>query len=99
MLAKHKASGTLSAVKIINKKNLKESGGSQYYHEASVMAPCKHPNIVKFIESFETKDEVYISTQFQKGGDLIRHINTHWGGNNLPEKAVKSLAFGIAKGL
>ena len=79
-LARHRVSGTLSAVKVINKRNLKESKQSQYYHEASVLAPCKHPNVVKFVESFETKDEVFISTEFQAGGDLIHHINKHWDG-------------------
>ncbi len=54
----------MAAVKIINKRNLKESKQTQYYQEASVLSPCKHPNIVKFIESFETRDEVYIATEF-----------------------------------
>ena len=63
------------------------------------MAQCKHPNVVKMTESFETEDEVYIATSFQKGGDLIQHINTHWDGQSLTEDAVKSLSFGIAKGL
>ena len=63
------------------------------------MAKCRHPNIVRFVESFETKEEVYISTAFQEGGDLINHINEHWNGQNLPEDAVKELSFGIAKGL
>lgn len=63
------------------------------------MAKCRHPNIVRFVESFETQDEVYIATAFQKGGDLINHINEHWGSQSLPEDAVKDLSFGIAKGL
>ena len=64
-----------------------------------MLAPCKHPNIVKFVESFETQDEVFIATEFQAGGDLIHHINRHWDGQHLPEKAVKPLAKGIALGL
>ena len=63
------------------------------------MASCRHPNIVRFVESFETNEEVYISTAFQAGGDLIHHINRHWNGANLDEASVKWLAFGIAKGL
>ena len=86
-------------MKVINKRRLRESNGSQYYHEAAVMAQCRHPNIVRFTESFETEDEVYIATSFQKGGDLIHHINENWEGESLPEDAVKTLAFGIAKGL
>ena len=95
-VARHKSSGMAVALKIINKQNLKESKQSQYYHEASVLAPCKHPNIVKFVESFDTPNEVYIATEFQQGGDLINYINKHWQGNFLPEDAVKPLAAGIA---
>jgi len=73
--------GAKSAVKVINKAALKASNGSQYYHEAAVMAGCRHPNIVRLVESFETEENVYISTAFQEGGDLINHINTHWEGS------------------
>ena len=82
-LAQHKVTGTKSAVKVINKQKLKESNGSQYYHEAAVMAKCRHPNIVRLVESFETEENVYISTAFQEGGDLINHINEHWEGRQL----------------
>ena len=95
-VARHKSSGMAVALKIINKQNLKDSKQSQYYHEASVLAPCKHPNIVKFVESFDTPNEVFIATEFQAGGDLINYINKHWQGNFLPEDAVKPLAAGIA---
>ena len=98
-VATHKVSGTKAAMKVINKRNLKESKQSQYYHEASVMSLCKHPNVVKFMESFETKDEVYIATELQEGGDLINHVNKHYDGQHLPEENVRSLLYEIAKGL
>ena len=63
------------------------------------MSKCRHPNIVRLVESFETEENVYISTAFQEGGDLINHINEHWEGKQLAEQDVKDLAFGIAKGL
>lgn len=47
------------------------------------MAKCRHPNIVRLVESFETDENVYISTAFQEGGDLINHINEHWEGRQL----------------
>ena len=65
-------------MKIINKSNLKESKINQYYKEASILAPCKHQNIVKFVESFDTPKDVYIATEYQAGGDLISHIIKHW---------------------
>ena len=63
------------------------------------MAPYNHPNIVKYIESFQNKEETYIISEFQKGGDLKSHVKKHWDGQNLPEEEAKSLSFGIAKGL
>ena len=76
--AQHKSTGLLVAMKIINKLNLKESKVNQYYQEASILAPCKHPNIIKFVESFDTPKEVYIATEYQAGGDLINYITKHW---------------------
>ena len=98
-VACHRISGQRVAIKIINKKKLIESKNTQYYEEAKTLISCRHANIIRYVESFETKEEVFIATEYQSGGDLVDHVNKHWNGTYLSEKAVKPLALGIAKGL
>jgi serine/threonine protein kinase len=43
-------------------------------NEIYIMRSCNHPNIVKFHEAFETKEEVYLITDLVKGGDLFDAI-------------------------
>ena len=95
----HKMTGKRMAIKIINKKKLQQSKLTQYYEEAKVLVSCRHSNIVKLVEAFETKEEAFIVTEYQSGGDLVDHINKHWNRAYLSEEAVKPLARGIASGL
>ncbi|KAE8335255.1 hypothetical protein BDV24DRAFT_144245 [Aspergillus arachidicola] len=61
------------AVKIILKKNVR--GNEQMvYDELEMLQALDHPNIVHFVDWFESKDKFYIVTQLATGGELFDRI-------------------------
>ena len=63
-LAEHKVTGMVSAIKIINKEAFYQSCEIQKLQEANILAQCRHPNIIKLIEYFSTKKEIFIITEY-----------------------------------
>lgn len=61
------------AVKIVLKKVLK-GNEKAFYEELTLLQKCHHPNIVGFINWFESKDKFYIVTQLATGGELFDRI-------------------------
>ncbi|ELT91299.1 hypothetical protein CAPTEDRAFT_217544 [Capitella teleta] len=61
------------AMKIIDKAKLK--GKEQMIeNEIEIMKKCNQANIVRLIEEFETKDDIYLIMELVKGGDLFDAI-------------------------
>lgn len=61
------------AIKIILKNALK--GNVQTVKdEIELLSQLKHPNIVEFIDYFESKDKIYIVTELALGGELFDRI-------------------------
>ena len=58
-----------------------------------------HENLVKFTEAFEFKEQQFIVSEYQHGGDMVDYIKKHWNSGSIPEEMVKTLSFEIAKGL
>ena len=74
LLARHKASGSERAVKIIRKDSL---GMDSYQHlmdEIEILKNVRHPNILVLYEYFESDDHVYLVTELCKGGDMYDYI-------------------------
>ncbi|XP_038665776.1 serine/threonine-protein kinase DCLK1-like [Scyliorhinus canicula] len=61
------------AVKIIDKSKLK---GKEIMieNEIAIVRSLSHPNIVRFIEEFETEEEIYLIMEYIHGGDLFDAI-------------------------
>nr|DBA32569.1 TPA: hypothetical protein GDO54_000351 [Pyxicephalus adspersus] len=55
--------------------------------EAILLAKMKHPNIVKFRESFEENGHLYIVMEYCEGGDLMATIK-HQRGKLFPEQTI-----------
>jgi tRNA A-37 threonylcarbamoyl transferase component Bud32 len=69
-----KETGKEYAVKIINKKKLKEKDFDLIIKERNFMSLIKHPNIVSIINDFEDEDNLYFVMEYLKGGDLSEYL-------------------------
>ncbi|KAI9926438.1 hypothetical protein AWENTII_006996 [Aspergillus wentii] len=65
--------GKKVAVKIILKKNVR-GNERMVYDELEMLQALNHPNIVHFVDWFESKDKFYIVTQLATGGELFDRI-------------------------
>jgi len=61
------------AIKIILKKNVK-GNERMVWDELDMLQRLKHPHIVRFVDSFESKDKYYIVTELATGGELFDRI-------------------------
>jgi len=62
------------AIKVIDKKLLKPEEKEFLLSETSVMKILDHPNVIKLIDTIETKTHIYIITEIVKDGDLFDYI-------------------------
>jgi len=57
----HKKTGRRVAIKIMNKKDMKQKELDQVRTEIEVLKICQHPNIIKLYDVFENTEYMYIS--------------------------------------
>ena len=48
---------------------------NEIFDEIEVLKNLDHPNIIKYIETFENKDYLYIVTELCEGGELYQYIH------------------------
>lgn len=76
---KHKQSGTVFAVKVVEKKKDNVGAGSKsvseaVFHELAVLKSVKHPKISEIIDFFEEDEGFYLVMELMEGGDVFDRI-------------------------
>ena len=62
------------AIKIINKKQLKQKMRNTLFRETEIISKLRHPNIVTVIQMIEDKENFYIVMENCKNGELFDYI-------------------------
>ncbi|KAG6748286.1 hypothetical protein POTOM_048203 [Populus tomentosa] len=73
----HRFSGLQVAVKEIDKKLLSPKVSENLLKEISILSTINHPNIIRFFESIETEDRIFLVLEYCEGGDLAVYIQRH----------------------
>ncbi|XP_035379138.1 serine/threonine-protein kinase SIK1 isoform X1 [Electrophorus electricus] len=76
-LARHKVTKTQVAIKIIDKTRLNSSNLEKIYREVQIMKLLNHPHIIKLYQVMETKDMLYIVTEYAKNGEMFDYLTSH----------------------
>lgn len=76
-LARHRVTKTQVAIKIIDKTRLDASNLEKIYREVQIMKLLNHPHIIKLYQVMETKDMLYIVTEFAKNGEMFDYLTAH----------------------
>lgn len=72
--ATHIATGSLRAIKAINRQKLRTSSKVQLNNEAEILKSLDHPNILKIYEVIEDPIDINIVTELCTGGNLFEKI-------------------------
>ncbi|CAF4953830.1 unnamed protein product, partial [Rotaria sp. Silwood1] len=67
--------GTLYAMKVLNKASLKVRDRQRTKMERDILAHMSHPFIVKLHYAYQTQGKVYLVLDFLRGGDLFTRLS------------------------
>ncbi|KDN52592.1 Pkinase-domain-containing protein [Tilletiaria anomala UBC 951] len=73
-LVADKQTGEQRALKIIAKKPLKDNNEKMLKEEINILGKVDHPNILKMHDLYETKEGVFIVTDYCEGGELFDRL-------------------------
>lgn len=73
-VATHKHTGATHAVKIIDKGKLVALEKELLRTEIAILKLVRHPNIIRLHDVYEDKQNIYIVTELESGGDLYSRI-------------------------
>ncbi|XP_030634811.1 serine/threonine-protein kinase SIK2-like [Chanos chanos] len=76
-LARHKVTKTQVAIKIIDKTRLDASDLEKINREVQIMKLLNHPHIIKLYQVMETKDMLYIVTEYAKNGEMFDYLTSN----------------------
>ncbi|KAM9343369.1 serine/threonine-protein kinase SIK1 [Pholidichthys leucotaenia] len=76
-LARHKVTKTQVAIKIIDKTRLNPTNMEKIYREVQIMKLLNHPHIIKLYQVMETKDMLYIVTEYAKNGEMFDYLTSN----------------------
>uniref|UniRef100_A0A671SMJ7 non-specific serine/threonine protein kinase n=1 Tax=Sinocyclocheilus anshuiensis TaxID=1608454 RepID=A0A671SMJ7_9TELE len=67
----------LVAIKIIDKTRLNSTNLEKIYREVQIMKLLNHPHIIKLYQVMETKDMLYIVTEYAKNGEMFDYLTSN----------------------
>lgn len=73
-LARHRITKTEVAIKIIDKSQLDASNLKKVYREVDIMKRLDHPHIIKLYQVMETKNMIYIVSEYASKGEIFDYI-------------------------
>ncbi|XDV30870.1 hypothetical protein PO909_033701 [Leuciscus waleckii] len=76
-LARHKVTKTQVAIKIIDKTRLNSANLEKIYREVQIMKLLNHPHIIKLYQVMETKDMLYIVTEYARNGEMFDYLTSN----------------------
>lgn len=77
LLSRLKATGTLVAIKLLLKRNLRtRTQAERVVRESKAMLETGHPYIVQLHGAFQDEQYVYFVLEYMGGGDLFSHMNS-----------------------
>ncbi|XP_067897422.1 serine/threonine-protein kinase SIK2-like isoform X2 [Heterodontus francisci] len=76
-LARHRVTRSRVAIKIIDKSRLDPRNLEKIYREVQIMKLLNHPHIIKLYQVMETKDMLYIVTEFAQNGEMFDYLSTN----------------------
>ena len=74
ILARQKSDNKMCVIKEVRLSSLKQKDRNEALKEAKVLSSLNHPNIVKYITSFQERGCFYIVMEYADGGDLSQKI-------------------------
>lgn len=74
---RHKNTGDVYAMKILNKKNIYDRGEVEHTRtEKNILMRINHPFLMKLHYSFQAPDKLYLVMDFINGGELFYHLQS-----------------------
>jgi len=73
-LAKHRITKTEVAIKIVDKSQLDAANLRKLYREVQILKMLKHDNIIRLYQVMETKDMLYLVSEYAKQGEIFDYI-------------------------
>lgn len=70
-LARHRVTKTEVAIKIVDKTRLDKENLAKVYREIDVLKMLNHPNIIKLYQVMETKNMLYLVTEYAPNGEIF----------------------------
>uniref|UniRef100_A0A7N6F6W8 non-specific serine/threonine protein kinase n=1 Tax=Anabas testudineus TaxID=64144 RepID=A0A7N6F6W8_ANATE len=68
---------SLVAIKIIDKTQLDAVNLEKIYREVQIMKMLDHPHIIKLYQVMETKNMLYLVTEYAKNGEIFDYLAKH----------------------
>ncbi|XP_059814079.1 serine/threonine-protein kinase SIK2-like isoform X4 [Hypanus sabinus] len=92
-LGRHRITKSEVAIKIIDKSQLDAVNLEKIYREVQIMKLLDHPHIIKLHQVMETKNMLYLVTEYAKNGEIFaKKSEKQSSGCSTPEPCVRQKA-------